>query len=218
MEFLNLNLPLRTRLKNHRAGEGWRNKCYGLEYGQCFDQPAIWFTDLKKLESVWRLKGYADEIAKRISHKGWYTDSFHDGLCRGIIAQLPARKGECVYMAGFACTDSDTIFIDPSGTWSDEIGAANEADRMAERYAEDERKGEAKDSAENQIAELRTDNASCLEDIHSLRAELLRVRQCGHALADLTIRERIADLVATIRKNRKRISGLEDNYWLAVPA
>src|SRR5690606_9843007 len=60
-----------------------------------------WCEDTK--DAGLRFVGFADELAPRaIMHKGWYANLDGSGeVYRGAVWQLPARGGQCIYVAGF---------------------------------------------------------------------------------------------------------------------
>src|SRR5690554_4252161 len=75
-----------------------------------------------------RFVGFADELVQfgAIDHKGWYTDPDGFGeVYRGAVWQLPARNGQCLYVAGFVdpCNEGAALIdFDPiCGTPGDGI-------------------------------------------------------------------------------------------------
>lgn len=95
--------------------------------------------------------GAVDELFPRLfDHKGWYADYFQDETWRGRVWQLPARNGECLYLAGYARPNADDAVVglhvfrenNPGGRWgayTNARDAAIRADEMAERDAEESR-------------------------------------------------------------------------------
>lgn len=222
MSELNMNIPVAQRLANVRADKKYLNSHYGIEHGFYsrgetgeHKRPVIWFTNVKKIP--WRFTGYADDII-RLRHTGWFTDNFQNGTVRGIVVQLPSHNGLPIYLAGFACTDFDTVCIIRTRLYNEKEDAARAADSEAETYGETCREDEAKQSAETEIAELKSANKSLRAEIAALRAEKKKVAHCGHLLATGTIANTIREKTAEIAANKTRIEKLSDNYWVAVPA
>lgn len=85
-----------------------------------------------------RLVGFADTIV-RLNHTGWYTDSDYSTLMRGVVYQLPSRKGCTQYLAGYADPWNDDAAFLCMDIEHDKEDAARFADRIAEIYAEKER-------------------------------------------------------------------------------
>lgn len=50
---------------------------------------------------------------------GWYADEYQDGLCFGLVYQLPGRKGESRFVAGYAFSESDGVCIDLSRVYTE---------------------------------------------------------------------------------------------------
>src|SRR5690606_33547786 len=106
-------------------------------------------------------------------HKGWYTDpeGFVDEVYRGAVWQLPARGGQCLYVAGFAdpnndgaaLIDFDTIRGEPDDDDA-KAEAAYRADDIARIHAEREREHEEKWRAAQRVRDL-------LEDICDARRQ-----------------------------------------------
>lgn len=120
-----------------------------------------------------RFVGFADELAPRaIQHKGWYTDPDGFGeVYRGAVWQLPARNGECLYVAGLpdpysegaALIDFDPIYGEPNDAGLG-LYAAHRADDIARVHAEREREYQEKWQAAQHVRSL-------LEDICDARRQ-----------------------------------------------
>ncbi len=158
-------------------------------------------TDFAGLRTV----GFADELT-RIDHKGWYCDPHEFGsgeLYRGIVFQLPARRGFPQYVYGYvdpfnecaASIDFDIMEGPHNGEDQDTSielhAAANAADSMAQMFAERERDYQIKFQAE-QIADVRRSEA---KDKHTALREYI-----------VTEREEIAAL-------HKEADDLIENPW-----
>ena len=79
---------------------------------------------------------WADEVSgAHIRHDGWFCDAFQDQTIRGFVMRLPRGRG---FLAGWSMGEHMATNLDYT-IWDDEVAAARDADRMAERAAEDER-------------------------------------------------------------------------------
>lgn len=83
---------------------------------------------------------YADEVSRRIRHRGWYCDESHDQTIRGIVARLPHGRG---FLAGWTMGEGMASELDTSCIWADETEAAHAADSAAELTADRQRDYEA---------------------------------------------------------------------------
>jgi hypothetical protein len=179
-----------------------------------------------------RFTGLASDLG-RLGHNGWYVDSFQDETARGVVYQLPARNGKCLYLAGVA--DVYNAHKNGSGpamievredgnpyVYDDKEDAARNADSLAEAYAESAREHDAKQLAETEIEDKTREIASTRNEIRelvgemrSMRADGLRVLVtpsiCGHLWSAIARHRR------EIHQAYKRIAALKDNYWNAVP-
>jgi len=163
-----------------------------------------------------RFVGFADELAPRtIQHKGWYTHPYDDGeVYRGAVWQLPARNGECLYVAGFidpyndsaALIDFDTIRGEPD---DDKIKAeaAYRADAIARIHAEHEREYQEKWEAARRVRDL-------LEDICDARRQhtaLIRAIWTGERDDAIGARLRAA-CRDSVRRARREIAAILAEY------
>lgn len=175
-----------------------------------------------------RFVGFADELCRSIDHKGWFTDEFQDGTLRGVVYQLPARKGRALYVGGYAdAWNKGAALLDFSrveygeiggAEWADDGDAQKEAarigDGMAETAAEDEREYQQAWQAGNEYADLG-------EEARSLRQRAREVIQQGRglelpsavckALRDSLRRE--LDRIEFIRERRHELRTDYDNNW-----
>lgn len=125
---------------------------------ECADQ-----TDL-------RFVGWADQLMT-LRHTGWYADTHNEETFRGAIFRLPAERGQERFVAGYGESMTGGFVLDLSEVWNDDlIGAAREADRLAEGAAEDAREYEAREAAERRIEEI-------AEELKQVRANILAL--CG---------------------------------------
>lgn len=160
-----------------------------------------------------RLVGYADKVATRIQHKGWYTDD--DGeVLRGVVYQLPARKGKPQYISGYADPyNDDCALLDFTHIHNDKIQAAYAADRIAELAAEKERdykeayRAGAMYSDALQI--VKDNRVQCIGLIAAIRIE--RNRQAPKIICD-TLRAQVQRHIAAIKSAREQARRLYDDY------
>lgn len=149
-----------------------------------------------------RFVGFADELAPRIKHKGWYTDPEGFGeVYRGAVWQLPARNGECLYVAGFADPNNDGAALIDFEPFYDEIEAAYRADETARIHAGHEREYQEKWQAAQRVRDL-------LEDICDARREhtaLIRAIWTGERDDAIGARLR-EDCREAVRKARREIA------------
>lgn len=81
----------------------------------------------------------AHDVA-RLSHTGWYVDTFESEAQHGVVVQLPARGGKpCFYPGVSDPYNDDCARVDFSGAYDDAEECARAADRMAEHDAEEQR-------------------------------------------------------------------------------
>ena len=88
-----------------------------------------------------RLVGWADEILS-LRHKGWYTEDngWNGEVYRGVVYQLPARKGKPCFVYGYGDPDNDDCALVCFGDVEDtKEAAARSADGFAERFADEAR-------------------------------------------------------------------------------
>jgi hypothetical protein len=94
--------------------------------------------------SGFRVVGYADKLTT-LRHTGWYTDEHSNSeTYRGVVLQLPARKGKRVIVSGYAdpinndCYLIENTVTECSATDDDDIrDAAMTADSIAQSFAEE---------------------------------------------------------------------------------
>lgn len=171
-----------------------------------------------------RFVGNADDLA-RIDHKGWYIDSHQSETIRGVVYQLPARDGKCVYVAGHDDANnpgtahldfSDLIYGEADDSDNAKRDAARRADSIAENTAESMREYDEAWQAGSRAAEL---HGEAIETRESLLAFLKDVRAKRAALCDApalieAAREHVSDLIEQMQKARaKRDSLRDDHRW-----
>jgi hypothetical protein len=95
---------------------------------------------IENIGTAWREVGNADDIARGIQHRGWFTDEFESEVFRGIVYRLPSRKGSPVYFVGYADPNNpDCARGEVRTDLDDDADAARAADSVAEQCAERER-------------------------------------------------------------------------------
>lgn len=190
--------------RNVKARHVWRDPNFmGLVY--CDD-----------LETLgWRVVGAAHEVNSWIKETGWYSDSYQSATYIGMVLQLPARNGIEQYVPAIRHSDWDTATVYLNDVTPEKRDAANWANQNAEREAESSREADAKDCAEQRIAEARAEihriNKILLPNFKAMRTAVLGEFFCG--LVKVGIESYMADrreAFATIKK-------LEDDFWRAVP-
>ncbi len=210
MSTLNTNLPLAKRLENRKADKGYLNNLCG-EIWHGFNgegrskEPIVYFE--RQRDIYWRNVQYADKVIN-LRYQGYFTDrEFQEGTLRGIVAQLPARNGEENWIAGYEDSDSDScvFYMD---LFHDKESAARYADSCAEQLAEKENEYQEQWRRERDIEDKTQENVDLLAEIKTLRAELVKVSDCGHLLATSTLRDKIHELIRDIRDNQEEIKSL----------
>ena len=166
-----------------------------------------------------RFVGWADE-SLRLRHTGWYSDNYAEETFRGAIFHLPSKRGQERFVAGYGESMNDGFVLDLSEVWNDDlIGAAREADRLAERAAEDAREYEAKESAKLRIEDI-------AEELKSIRSQILDLcRSIRKACPDIgqqkPIRSALRSALQTLLRTRASLVAererLQDNHWNVFP-
>lgn len=174
---------------------------------------------------------------------GWHTDSFGDvfrdgsGLCFGVVYQLPGRKGESRFVAGYEfggvdggpTLDLTRVFTEPRGGDSywvahgdkDDIPtlreAARHADALAKGAAETERTYQTAWRAGSQWAQEKETAEHARKEARELLAERRRMIRgeawtegAGPELPAIcrAIRGQVIDALQTIRDARERMAEL----------
>ncbi len=167
-----------------------------------------------------RFVGWADE-SLRLRHRGWYSDNYAEETFRGAIFRLPGKCGKERFVAGYGESMGGGFVLDLSEVWNDDlIGAAREADRLAERAGEDAREYEAKESTKLRIEDI-------AEELKSIRSQILVLcRSIRKACPDIgqhkPIRSALRSALQTLLRTRASLIAererLQDNYWSIVPS
>lgn len=167
-----------------------------------------------------RRVGFADDVWReqnnrmpRDIHSGWFLeDDGSNEKARGVVFQLPARKGETRFLYGVADPFNDGPAILSLDVVSDVTDAARWADQLAERYAEDERDRNRAWRAGQRFAELGDDIAEhrrdCLALIREIKAQ---GKTFGAAICEV-LRDHVESHLRDIRKARDTRAELESSY------
>lgn len=171
----------------------------------------VWF---EKPADYMRMVGFADDIAE-IGHRGWFTDDDGDReTMRGVVYQLPTRKGKLQFLYGYADPNNEGAACLSLDIADDKKDAARWADRVAESAAEQERDyqrawraGRDYDELGDKVAEVRQ---ACLSLIMEAKAACERLADFN--TIKLTIRAQVESYVKTIRKAREKREKLKREY------
>lgn len=176
-----------------------------IEYNQAADDGLRW---IENATDGLRFVGLCDEIARSegrsraIDNLGWFANEFQDSVLRGVVFQLPARKGKAQYVVGYASSDECRIKrgdawnvknarLNLSSVYDDKMDAALASDRIAQLAAESECEYQQAWSAGNRYSELG-------EEISATRKETLALLIERRAARDLPA-ERFASICSLIR-------------------
>lgn len=172
-----------------------------------------------------RLVGMADKLA-RLSHNGWYADTFEDALIRGAVFQVTGKSGQARVFPGYIRDDDygAVICMTPESVDSlerDQMGlrgVAYAADRLAEIAAEDSREYDRAWQAGARYASNR-------EEIDALRidmretAQALRDNPTGPRKVQAVLQERIgklrADVYTKLAHNEKLKAGEDETFYFS---
>lgn len=163
----------------------------------------------------WRIVGDCHKVNSWIKHTGWYSDSSQYGMYVGVVLQLPSRNGVEQYVPAIRHSEYDTGTVYLNEITPEKQDAANWADQNAEREAQESREADAKDQAEQQIAEARDEihliNRQVLPALKELKGAMLTPAICSMVRAGIT------DLLGDRATQFRTIKKLEDDFWQAVP-
>lgn len=195
------NWITRSKVKIHRV---WRDP----------SNPGLLYCD--NLDALgWRVVGDSHKINSWIKHTGWYTDNHQDGRYIGVVLQLPSRDGVEQFVPAIRHSEWDTATVYLNEITPEKRDAANWADQNAEREAEESREADAKDSAEQQIEEARSEihriNKEVLPALKDIKGQKFSAPVCSMIRGGIL--EHLADRRAAFRK----IAKLQANFWDAVP-
>lgn len=205
-----------ARNPDHKHYNDWRHWITRVIKGRnthrdLENKSLIYCNELKDLG--WRVVGDAHDII-RLGYTGWYADNHQDGMYVGVVLQLPSRNGIEQFVPAIRHTDWDTATVYLNEITDDKRQAARWADQNAEREAESSREEDARDSAQQQIAEARDQihviNRQVLPALKELKGANLTAAICSMVRAGIT------DLLGDRAKQFRTIKKLEDDFWQAV--
>jgi len=152
-----------------------------------------------------RFEAWADDVL-RLRHTGWYADEFQDETFRGAVFRLPAgRKGYDRFVAGYGESLSEGFVIDLTEVWEgDFIGAAREADRLAERSAEDAREWQARESARLRLEDIAGELTTVRKDILDLCRSIREASEACEACPALAEHKPIREALRGALQNHLR--------------
>lgn len=232
----------REALRLHKASGYIPEKLRRIKYSQAENvikegsHKGFWFhSKWPEKTTYMRSCHNGDKEAMRIlEHQGWFTDSFQNGTVYAcaIEVRIPRRRAKregvehddrgqgdgytrIRWVAATEHSDWDQIRIDRNNLHDTLRDAILEADSVAERYAEVCREADAKDQAEQRIADLKQEIEDSQADIARYKAELESLCE-QHVVAREALEERILQEGQAITKAQKRIDELEDDFWKAV--
>lgn len=165
----------------------------------------------------WRVTGYADELSDAVRHEGWYTteDNFADSTIRGIVLQLPARKGQPLYVPGYEESSGGFCTVWPGERTDDKADAATQADRLAEIAAEREREYQEAWSAGSRVADMESEAERQRMTLRDLGRTMRQARADGVASEVWAV---LVDRVADLRESISETYSKRDRVRDSVPS
>lgn len=176
--------------------------------------------EIKGNKVPWHIEGTESFHRSLIDNTGWYVDSWGNESVSGEVYQLPARDGQAIYVSAIEDHNGNGGALIDFHSGTDDIRQAiYTADSMAKRYAEDEREYQAKDQAEQQIADIDVEVKTLREKFKGLARE---IRANCDKLVGLDrvrglVREEYKRFRRETRELRKRQRELREDFWTAVP-
>ncbi len=214
--------------KRYLSGSGWNPKfsAFGESHMRWIENPAA---------CGLRFVGYADDLTPLLDHNGWYLDYEGNETARGIVYQLPARRGRPIFVCGYAdpynrrkgreytnpAALSFDVIYGESGYFStspidnpDAADAGRFADRITEIMAEAERDYQevyrARHDFEDCADEIKTTRRNALDliaDIKKLCPDLVE-----YSAASAALRSRLESMLESIRELRNQRETLVCDY------
>ncbi len=212
-----------------RAGSAWNPpwSAFGESAMRWIENPS---------ECGLRFVGYADDLT-RLNHTGWYTDESQCQTVRGIVYQLPARKGSPLFVCGYADPDNGTegrewsnpaalsmdVIHGESGYFStsprdnpDAADAGRMADRITEIMADSAREYDEVNRARHDFEDCGTEIIETRRAALALIADIKRImRACSitnGSAACLALRETLTRKLNYIRAQRGQRETLVCDY------
>lgn len=182
-----------------------------------------------------RFVGLAHEVARKIrsrvvEHTGWYLDEFQDETVSGVVYQLPGKDGVSRYLSGYAdpfnCDKngrgpallSMEIFEDMDSEAAQREAAQN-ADHIAERFAEEERAYQESHrlgrEAREKATEALTLGKGMVAECRALR-RFWKARNGSPALPAHLARQAIRDALQSLRNARESYQEAREEFLEAL--
>jgi len=162
-----------------------------------------------------RFVGAADTILTHLRHKGWYVDSNHDNVTRGVVYRLPGSRG---FLAGYSDPwNGDDEGMGPCSlefeAFDDPEDAARRADRLAEMAGERYRKDTMELDAAYRLEEAEVDAKRARNEIRDILAGIRESTLAPSVCAVLRakVRELRREYLAGIQQARRYVA---DPYLL----
>ena len=189
---------------------------HNIEYNRAGKDGLRW---IENIATGLRFVGFADEIATRISHRGWYTDNDFcnsDNVLRGAVYQLPAKDGKERFVAGYADPWNDNAARVEFDIISDKLDAAYRADHIAQQEAESAREYNEAWQAGNQYADTVTE----IKDARVHVMELIKAvkKHRGDQFERIicqTLKDNVSSWLRDIAKLKAKRDQLLDDYSAA---
>lgn len=187
-----------------------------VSYGPVFNEGYRSFKHMRWVENAGdglRLVGFADKII-RLRHTGWFTDD--DGMgdtFRGVVYQLPSRKGQPLYAYGYADPNNDGCALLCFDVTNDKEEAARFADQVAETLAESEREynrawqaARRHETLAEEIGDMRREALAIGAEMRGARGKVEAPTICA------TLRAKVFSLYRNIQRARKEQAELLANF------
>ena len=222
----------RQRAANNKHGwNDWRQHRYARTWEPAWHN---WSEDRRKIyaDKIDTLGDYLGDWTQFATYRdmrdnlGFYSDSWCSDVIKGGVEKIRTPRG-CLYVPVTYCTGWDGVTyymadaeIVPRGaTESDhetaQREAANSAYHYAEREADRAREDDAKQRAEDQIADAREEIHEINRNARALLAEI-RGREFTENVC-AALRHRLREYLADRKRLFKLIAERQENYWSAVP-
>lgn len=190
-----------------------RNKKAQIQINPASEDGYRW---IENIGTAWRRTGFADDIARSIQHRGWYTDeTFLDQTFRGVVYQLPSRKGKPVYFVGYQDPNNDDAARGEIRTdLDDDNEAAHAADDVARVCAESEREYQAAWQLGRQYADTFDDVNRERRTRKALFADLRKVDLNDAPAICKTLKDKIRSTRRNIKAALQERRDIIEKHWL----
>jgi hypothetical protein len=182
-----------------------------------------------RVDQLGEYVGDAHNLVSRLP-QGWYADNWQDSIIVGGVVRVRSPRGT-LYVPVTHCTDwdgatyhmSDAVNVPRGSGEADHSDAKREAARLAnccaEIIAEKERDFQARDAAEQDIAEARdaihTINGRALVLIRSIRANRANGTVFDAPICD-ALRAQLRSMLVERAEQFRIIAERQANYWSVV--